>query len=273
MANRHWVGGTGTWDAADTTHWAATAGGAGGQSVPGTGDAVILDASSGGGTVTVNTTVAVQTLTMGAFTGTLDFSANNNNVTLSGNGGFSGTGSGARTLNLGNGTWTLTGVGGATLWNMATVTNLTFNANSSTIVFTTASSAVKVFSGGGLTYNAISIGADTSRGGFQFQGANTIATLTVGAPNTVEFTASTTTTITNAFAFVGTRTLPIALMSTNPNIAATVSISSGSASLSAGAIRSMTFSGGATFSATESYDLGATSGITITGPSSGVIGG
>lgn len=32
MANRYWVGGTGTWDTTDTTNWSATSGGAGGTS-------------------------------------------------------------------------------------------------------------------------------------------------------------------------------------------------------------------------------------------------
>ena len=59
MASRFWVGGTGTWDASDTTHWAATSGGAGGQSVPTASDTATFDASSGGGTVTVNTTVNI----------------------------------------------------------------------------------------------------------------------------------------------------------------------------------------------------------------------
>ena len=52
MASRFWVGGTGTWDASDTTHWATASNGAGGASVPGSSDAVTFDASSGGGTVT-----------------------------------------------------------------------------------------------------------------------------------------------------------------------------------------------------------------------------
>ena len=54
MANRFWVGGTGTWDAA-TTHWSATSGGSAGASVPTAADDVYFDANSGGGTVTVNT--------------------------------------------------------------------------------------------------------------------------------------------------------------------------------------------------------------------------
>lgn len=132
MASRFWVGGTGTWDAVTTTHWAATSGGAGGQTVPGVSDDVTLDASSGGGTVTVNTNFSINSLTMGAFTGTLDFSANNNNPTM---GTFSNTGTGTRTLNMGNGTWNISG-SGTTIWTQSTATNLTFNANGSTINFT-----------------------------------------------------------------------------------------------------------------------------------------
>jgi hypothetical protein len=40
---RYWVGGSGNWDASDTTHWSDSSGGAGGQSVPGSGDDVIFD--------------------------------------------------------------------------------------------------------------------------------------------------------------------------------------------------------------------------------------
>ena len=55
MANRYWVGGTGTWSASNTTNWAATSGGAGGQSVPGPSDTVTFNAASGTSfTVTVD---------------------------------------------------------------------------------------------------------------------------------------------------------------------------------------------------------------------------
>jgi hypothetical protein len=54
MASRYWVGGTGTWDASSTTHWASASGGVGGASVPITTDDVFFDANSGGGTVTIN---------------------------------------------------------------------------------------------------------------------------------------------------------------------------------------------------------------------------
>ena len=55
MADRYWVGGTATWDSTAGTKWAATSGGAGGQSVPTSLDAVFFNAASGAGTVTVGT--------------------------------------------------------------------------------------------------------------------------------------------------------------------------------------------------------------------------
>lgn len=54
MANRYWVGGSGTWDASSTTHWSATSGGSGGASVPGSADIANFDANSGGGVVTLS---------------------------------------------------------------------------------------------------------------------------------------------------------------------------------------------------------------------------
>lgn len=57
MANRYWVGGTGSWDGAAGTKWSATSGGAGGASVPTTADDVFFDASSvsGSDTITIAT--------------------------------------------------------------------------------------------------------------------------------------------------------------------------------------------------------------------------
>lgn len=68
MADRYWVGGTGSWN--DTSHWSTTSGGASGASVPGASDNAILDGSSGGGTVTINVGT-VYNLNASAFTGTL----------------------------------------------------------------------------------------------------------------------------------------------------------------------------------------------------------
>ena len=132
MAARFWVGGTATWTAANTTNWSATSGGAGGASVPGAADTVTFDAASGGGVVTVGAAYnpSVISIDMGAFTGTLDFSANNNSPTMQ---TFNCSGTGTRTLNMGSGTWTLTG-NATTIFNCSTVTNLTLNYNTSTVI-------------------------------------------------------------------------------------------------------------------------------------------
>lgn len=138
MAARFWVtvagSGTGTWDNSLTLHWSATSGGLGGQSAPGSGDTVTFDANScpAGEVVTVNADVNITSITMGAFTGTLDFSANNNSPTMQ---TFNCSGTGTRTLNMGSGTWNITYAGGAntTVFDITTQTNLTFNSNTSTI--------------------------------------------------------------------------------------------------------------------------------------------
>jgi fibronectin-binding autotransporter adhesin len=51
---RYWVGGAGTWNATSTTNWSATSGGAGGESVPTSADAVIFDSASNATAYAVN---------------------------------------------------------------------------------------------------------------------------------------------------------------------------------------------------------------------------
>lgn len=53
MADRYWVGGTGSWTQAGTANWSATSGGVGGASTPTLTDNVIFDANSSSGSYTV----------------------------------------------------------------------------------------------------------------------------------------------------------------------------------------------------------------------------
>lgn len=72
MANRYWVGGTNSWNNITGTKWAATSGGAGGQSVPTTADDVFFDANSGAGTITIATgNNGAKSINCTGFTGTL----------------------------------------------------------------------------------------------------------------------------------------------------------------------------------------------------------
>jgi hypothetical protein len=76
MANRYWVGGTGTWDTTNTTNWSATSGGAGGASVPVAADNAFFDANSGSGTCTTAAGATCSTLTFGS--STLNFQLGDN---------------------------------------------------------------------------------------------------------------------------------------------------------------------------------------------------
>lgn len=66
MADRYWVGGTGTWDATTTTNWSASSGGAGGASAPTTADNVFFNSASNATlyTVTVTGTASCADMTM-----------------------------------------------------------------------------------------------------------------------------------------------------------------------------------------------------------------
>lgn len=76
MADRYWVGGTAAWDGTAGTKWAATSGGAGGQSIPGPTDDVYFNAASGGVTVTISVAnTGARSIRCTGFTGTLAGSA------------------------------------------------------------------------------------------------------------------------------------------------------------------------------------------------------
>ena len=59
MADRFWVGGSGTWNTTSTTNWSATSGGGGGASVPTAADNVYFDGNSAAGTYSVSTSTGL----------------------------------------------------------------------------------------------------------------------------------------------------------------------------------------------------------------------
>jgi hypothetical protein len=131
MADRYWVGGTGTWNTTSTTNWSASSGGASGASVPTASDSVIFDQSS---TYTVTLTGALTCLNFTVSAGTVTFSS---------------TG----TLNISG----LLSLVAATVWN-ATGT-ITFSATSGTNTITTNAvsiSASITFNGVGGTFQLAS---------------------------------------------------------------------------------------------------------------------
>ncbi len=293
MANKFWLG-TGNWDGTTTStaNWGtASGGGTTPTNGPGVNDAAIFDGASGGGTCTVTGTIAIQAITCGAFTGTLNF--NNNNVTLTGANSFNGSGSGTRTITLGSGTFTLSlATAAGTPWNMTTTTGLTFSGASSTIDFTgtVAAGAAQNFNGGGLTYGTVKVSGarfnsgllitnsagtigtltNTAAAAITAAASMTVTTLTQSAQLTLSVATGSTLTLTNAPTITGTLSAPCSILngSTLANGAtATVSVASGTMSGTYCAIEGCTFSGGATFTFTNSYDLGKNTGATITAPS------
>jgi hypothetical protein len=269
-ASRFWVGGTGTWDSSTTTHWAATSGTAGGQSVPGSADTVTFDGASGGGTVTLNFggTITIQSIVLGAFTGTFDNSVNNNNMTLSASGNaFSGNGSGARTYKLGTATYTLSN--NTATWNISSSTNLTYTGNTGcTIAFTGASGVRQINSStAGLSHGNVTVAASSGGGVFRVNAQSvadlTLASLSITAPNYLEFPSSSLTTITAAVHWVGSASQPIGLAVFSPESTGNVSLAALS-TMTWCSFRDLTFTGSPT--ATDSFNLGNNSGITISGP-------
>lgn len=274
MANRFAVGGTFTWDSTTTTNWSATTGGAGGASAPGSADVAIFDASSGGGVVTVDTSMngaTLQGITAGAFTGTLDFSVNNPSMTLTASFNLSGTG--ARKFLLGSGTFTLTS--NATVFDLGTVTNLdgTSDFASASYVATVNTVFVRTFNGGGRSYGPLTISSNTSRGEFLITGANTFATMSVAAGTVLSLANTTTHTITTAPTWTGTSSNPIFIKSNSSSVAATIAIGSGTLACEWCGLWGITTSGGTARNATNSLDFGRNTGTTITAPSGGGGGG
>lgn len=91
MANRYWVGGSGTWDTTSTANWASTSGGAPGASAPNAADVAFFDANSGTGVVTLGEPVSCLRLTMTNYAGGLDFSTHKISVAGSGTTIFTGS--------------------------------------------------------------------------------------------------------------------------------------------------------------------------------------
>lgn len=158
MANRYWVGGTGTWNTTSTTGWSASSGGSSGASVPTAADSVFFDQAS---TYTVTMTGALACLDITVSAGTVTF-ATGTGPTLAVSG----------TMSLKSGTvWNSTGT-------------ITFNATSGKNITTNG-----VTISGGVTFNGVG-------GNWQLQDALTVAsarttTLTNG---TLDLNGKTLTT-------------------------------------------------------------------------------
>lgn len=227
---------------------------------------VTLDAP--GGTLTIQDAfIAGVTRPLAVTRGTLDM--NDQSITM---GLFSSSNSNTRVINLGTGTITLTGTTG-TIWDLATTTNLTLNAETSTIKFTGALTAAPNFSGGGKTYNNF-WNATTNAFAVNIVGSNTFNDLKINAGRTQLFTAGTTTTVTTFDAIGGLGTeITIGSVTASGH---TLSAAAGTISVEYCNISRSTAQGGATWEAFTSdgnVDGGNNSGWDFSGSAISSVGG
>jgi hypothetical protein len=208
MANRYWVGGSGTWDATTTTNWSASSGGAGGASAPTSADDVFFNSSSGAApTVTIGTNAACGAVTITAPTsGTLTFAFGTTGV-ISYNGNWSNpatlfatTGGGPSTgaiVYVGSGSSTLTTNG------YSFPTGFAVNTSAGTL---TLAGAFSNFSTSGFivtqgTFSTSASNYSMSTSTLSSSGTNTRtinlngSTITLSAQNCVNFATSTNLTL------------------------------------------------------------------------------
>lgn len=175
MADRYWVGGTGTWSSTNTTNWSDTSGGAGGFSVPTASDNVFFDVNSNTGTGAFTVTMANTPRVCNDFTasgldGTMTLAGSSVGLTVSGSLSFPAT----------NFTRTYTGT-------------TTFNATTT---------------GKTITTNGVAFGAAVL-----FDGVGGAWTLQDAL--SVSGTAATTTTLTNGTLDLNNQTLSTGRFSSN----------------------------------------------------------
>ena len=246
MADRYWVGGTGTWSSTSTANWSASSGGATGASVPTAADNVFFNVNSNVGTGAFTVTMAntprvCNNFTASGLDGVMTLAGVNIGLTVSGNLTFQAT----------NFAITYTG-------------STTFNATTTGKTVTTNGVP---FSGGTVVFNGVG-------GGWTLGSALTVNSstlLTAGALALGNFTLST-----NVFSSSNTNTRSIAFGTTGSIVlisptAATVVLSmatatnftfTGTSNISAAmsVTRTFTFGSGAGATASNRLNINLTSG-------------
>ena len=187
------------------------------------------------------------------------FDANNYNVTLA---GFtSTTTTNSRSILMGSGAWTLgNGSIGTAQWSVAS-TNLSLTKGTANIVMNPFAGTSPTFDGGDFTYNNITLnllGNTTTT----FSGNNTFATFTCSpttANNNLTFTSGSTTTVTG-WAVNGSAGNLLGLNATTLGSQATLSKASGTVTSYFLNLQDSNATGGATWIASNSVNLGNNTG-------------
>jgi hypothetical protein len=202
---------------------------------------------------------ATRTLTLTAGT----FNAFNQNVTV---GLFSSSNSNIRTLTMGSGTWTL--IGSGTVWNTTAITGFTFTACPNIVLSNTSTSA-RLFSGGGLAFNKLTIGGAT--------GTSTLSLNATGSFTEIASTKTVAHTIQFGTAFsvanwtvTGTAGNVVTIQSSSAGTQVSITyIGSGTISMDYMSIRDINFS--YTLGASNPYLVYAGANSTNGGNNNGVL--
>lgn len=268
-----------TWDGSSTAMWSATSGGATGASVPVSTDDVTIDNNTctGGTTcaITVNTNFNINTLTFSGCNASttgcvLDFSVNNNNVTIQSS--YTDTGTNNASIKFGSATINIVATGGGqTAW-AHTSSGVVFTPGTSNINISGTQSGTRTFSPGPGSYASINFLANTGGGFMLFStGTATIANLSVTGPNNVTWAINNT--ISTALNLNGSSSGQIFFGSSSAGSQAPV-LGSMAVTASWTGFRDISFSSGSK-TATNSMDLGNNANIVFGGGASGgcVLGG
>ena len=154
------------------------------------GNGGLLFVGRGTQTITSNGVLLGNPITIDCISGTVQladaFNSNNNSFTHTSGlfdavaynitvGTFSTSGSISRTLKMGSGTWTINSTG--SVWNAGTTTNLNFYKSTADILLSNTSTTARSFSGGGLSYNKLTIGGATGTSTLTFTGSDSFTEL------------------------------------------------------------------------------------------------
>jgi len=213
MADRYWVGGTGSWSSTNTGNWSASSGGASGASVPTAADNVFFDANSNVGTGAFTVTMAdtprvCNDITISGLDGTMTLAGTSIGLTVSGSLSFPATNL-TRTY-TGTTTFNATTTGKTITTNGVAFGNVTFDGVGGAWTFGSA------FSCGNNTLNLVNGTFDTSVSNYSvtagvFSSSNSnVRTINLNGSTVNLSTATWNMTIsTNATLNAGTSTISI----------------------------------------------------------------
>lgn len=234
---RYWVGGTGNWDAATTTHWSATSGGAGGASVPTSVDTVIFDTLSNATAYTMTLTSSTGTrfgsLTMGApLTGNITWAGTailiaHNSISLTGGANITRTFTGTLALS-GSTTGSTLNTNGVTLASAISVATISGGwVLASALVSTSVTISRGSFDTAGYSLGSLSVPVGLIANSIVPKtlslGASTVyASITFGSQGTTFNAGTSTLNVPNTLAGVGFTYYNVNIYSTDPTTAKTI---------------------------------------------------